>query len=157
MHLPVVQKHVSGKLQAKSIFKPLIDSFCVIVEQLFLINNNKCIIKVVAFIPKAVGKDWNGEYDEAALTILHQHAIQGDLTEIQQSMCQWTSSFKIHIEKNLDCRNLVTLCQKFDELWEEESFSWEEVSKHFFTDMKDNMQNTNIGVRFQYSQIKLPS
>ena len=29
---------------------------------------------------------WNGEMPQAAETIIHQHAIQGDITQVQQSV-----------------------------------------------------------------------
>ncbi|TMS36236.1 hypothetical protein L596_003449 [Steinernema carpocapsae] len=32
---------------------------------------------------------FNGQLSDPASTILHQHAIQGDLTELHQFMCQW--------------------------------------------------------------------
>lgn len=32
---------------------------------------------------------FQGDLPDVARTILHQHSIQGDLTNVNQSMCQW--------------------------------------------------------------------
>lgn len=40
---------------------------------------------------------WNGELSKAAETILHQHAIQGDITAVQQAVWYVNLNLYIHI------------------------------------------------------------
>ncbi|KAL4240529.1 regulation of dense core granule exocytosis [Mactra antiquata] len=39
---------------------------------------------------------WHGELQQAAQTIVHQHAIQGDVTEVQQAVCALTEN-QLHV------------------------------------------------------------
>ncbi|KAK3599282.1 hypothetical protein CHS0354_028639 [Potamilus streckersoni] len=69
---------------------------------------------------------WNGELPKAALTILHQHAIQGDLTEVQQAMCQWLAYSRKQQEHPLSYQLLLSFLQKFDMLWHPGAISRDE-------------------------------
>ncbi|XP_054721279.1 BAI1-associated protein 3-like [Uloborus diversus] len=73
---------------------------------------------------------WPGDLPQQALTILHQHAIQGDITELQQSVCQWVSYFRKHQEDILDYslmfQHLEELATNYDK--NEEALSMDEES-----------------------------
>ncbi|XP_064115164.1 BAI1-associated protein 3-like [Macrobrachium nipponense] len=69
---------------------------------------------------------WDGELSAAAETILHQHAIQGDLTPLQQAMCRWTAAARTHATKTLDHRVLHRILMSLHDLWDSESLSKEE-------------------------------
>ncbi|XP_067135056.1 BAI1-associated protein 3-like isoform X2 [Centruroides vittatus] len=61
--------------------------------------------------------EWAGDLSQAALTILHQHAIQGDLTELQQAMCRWVTYSRKHMEVSLDYGLLYQLLEDFNKSW----------------------------------------
>ncbi|XP_052265684.1 BAI1-associated protein 3-like isoform X2 [Dreissena polymorpha] len=69
---------------------------------------------------------WNGELPQAAQTIIHQHAIQGDVTPTQQAVCRWMAYSRKHLEYPLDYQVLLTLLQELDAVWEPTSLSREE-------------------------------
>jgi hypothetical protein len=49
----------------------------------YLLMTKKTFMKNNLFIFQNRPWEWDGELPEAACTILHQHVIQGDLTELQ--------------------------------------------------------------------------
>ncbi|KAK2162506.1 hypothetical protein LSH36_97g03031 [Paralvinella palmiformis] len=61
---------------------------------------------------------WQGHLSQAAQTILHQHAIQGDITEVQQAMCRWAAFSRKHREHPFDWHLLLRLLEAIDEEWE---------------------------------------
>ncbi|XP_033744420.1 BAI1-associated protein 3-like isoform X1 [Pecten maximus] len=69
---------------------------------------------------------WRGDLPKAAMTILHQHAIQGDVTDAQQAMCKWIAYSRKHMEHHFDYRILLKLLGELDRLWTPDSFSREE-------------------------------
>ncbi|XP_076458622.1 BAI1-associated protein 3-like [Babylonia areolata] len=69
---------------------------------------------------------WPGELPPTALTILHQHAIQGDVTEVQQAVCRWIAISHTHVEKPLSYGLLLHLLENINSLWEPDCLSREE-------------------------------
>ncbi|XP_064637155.1 BAI1-associated protein 3-like isoform X4 [Lineus longissimus] len=69
---------------------------------------------------------WDGELPQAAQTILHQHAIQGDITEVQRAMCRWAAYSKKHLEHPFDYEVLYRLLEDLDSVWEPSALSREE-------------------------------
>ncbi|XP_069688099.1 BAI1-associated protein 3 isoform X2 [Periplaneta americana] len=61
--------------------------------------------------------EWSGELPHVALTILHQHAIQGDVTDLQLAMVRWIAYSKKSLELPLDYRILFRLLQDLDQQW----------------------------------------
>lgn len=49
---------------------------------------------------------WGGELPAEALLILHQHAVQGDITAVQEAACYWLAYSAIHLHLGLDFRLL---------------------------------------------------
>ncbi|XP_050447567.1 BAI1-associated protein 3 isoform X3 [Cataglyphis hispanica] len=66
------------------------------------------------------GEDFTGELPQTALTILHQHAVQGDVTELQQALIRWVASSRQHA---VDPRTLHRLLQELDSRWHTETLS----------------------------------
>ncbi|XP_042902243.1 BAI1-associated protein 3 isoform X2 [Parasteatoda tepidariorum] len=64
--------------------------------------------------------EWAGDLPQPALTILHQHAIQGDITELQQTLCRWTMYSKQHMEVPLDYALLYQLLDDLSKAWGEQ-------------------------------------
>lgn len=53
---------------------------------------------------------------QVALTIIHQHAIQGDVTDLQLALVRWMAYSKISQEKFLDPKVLYKLLQDMDQV-----------------------------------------
>lgn len=69
---------------------------------------------------------WNGVLPQAAQTIIHQHAIQGDVTPVQQAVCRWMAYSRKHLEHPLDYQLLLNILQDLDKLWEPSVLSRDE-------------------------------
>ncbi|GFR18013.1 BAI1-associated protein 3, partial [Trichonephila clavata] len=61
--------------------------------------------------------EWAGDLPQPALTILHQHAIQGDITELQQTLCRWIMYSKQLMEVPLDYALLYQLLDDLSRAW----------------------------------------
>lgn len=72
--------------------------------------------------------EWSGELPHVALTILHQHAIQGDVTDLQLAMVRWIAYSNKALELPLDYRILYRLLQELDQQWNLLTLTKEEVS-----------------------------
>lgn len=69
---------------------------------------------------------WSGELSRDAETILHQHAIQGDITDIQRKMCRWIAYSKKHLERTLTQKLLLTITEQLEQTWQPTSLSRDE-------------------------------
>ncbi|CAF0914776.1 unnamed protein product [Rotaria sordida] len=69
---------------------------------------------------------WAGELSRDAETILHQHAIQGDITDIQRKMCRWIAYSKKHLERTLTHKLLLTITEQLEQTWQPTSLSRDE-------------------------------
>ncbi|KAK7502304.1 hypothetical protein BaRGS_00006257 [Batillaria attramentaria] len=69
---------------------------------------------------------WTGDLPQVARTILHQHAIQGDITEVQQAVCRWMAYSRKHMEHPLSYDLLHDLLVDLNRIWDPESLSREE-------------------------------
>lgn len=45
---------------------------------------------------------WDGELCGAAQTLLHQHAVQGDLSPLQEALARFTAACRLNSETPLD-------------------------------------------------------
>ncbi|XP_015609061.1 BAI1-associated protein 3 isoform X2 [Cephus cinctus] len=69
------------------------------------------------------GMDFTGELPQTALTILHQHAVQGDVTELQQALIRWVATSR---QPAVDSKTLHRLLQDLDNLWPTDTLSRDE-------------------------------
>lgn len=69
---------------------------------------------------------WSGELSGATETILHQHAIQGDITPIQREMCRWIAFSKKHLEHNLSHKLILSITEQLEQVWQPTSLSKDE-------------------------------
>ncbi|ELU07462.1 hypothetical protein CAPTEDRAFT_226475 [Capitella teleta] len=72
---------------------------------------------------------WRGDLPRAALTILHQHAIQGDITDVQQAMCRLSAFARKHREHSFDWKLLYKLMEDLDSKWYPDSLTRDEEDK----------------------------
>lgn len=100
--------------------------------------------------------DWNGKLSREAETILHQHAIQGDITDFQITMCRWIAYSKKHIEKELSLKLLLERLESLDKVWSSSSPSREEADmlRQSFTLFIDHCFNviTNLNEACRVTQ-----
>lgn len=75
---------------------------------------------------KEEGESWSGELSKAATTILHQHAIQGDMTETQQAVCTWMAYSHQFRKKSFDWQIIAKCLDDVEEKWSKESLFKEE-------------------------------
>ncbi|XP_048763860.1 BAI1-associated protein 3-like isoform X3 [Ostrea edulis] len=82
---------------------------------------------------------WSGKLPRAATTILHQHAIQGDVTDVQQAVCRWMAYSRKHMEYTFSYELLLRLLENLDQKWTADSLSREEEQclNESFTALKD--------------------
>lgn len=82
---------------------------------------------------------WNGVLPKAATTILHQHAIQGDVTDVQQAVCRWMAYSRKHMEYTFSYELLMRFLESLDQKWTPDSLSREEEQclNESFTNLKD--------------------
>jgi len=66
---------------------------------------------------------WSGEVQGSALTILHQTAVQADLTELQCSMARFVAAVSLNNRTPLDPRFLHRLMIEMDRSWMQSSSS----------------------------------
>ncbi|XP_026297560.1 BAI1-associated protein 3 isoform X3 [Apis mellifera] len=69
------------------------------------------------------GEDFTGELPQTALTILHQHAVQGDVTELQQALVRWVATSR---QSACDPKTLHRLLQELDNVWHTDTLSRDE-------------------------------
>ncbi|CAM4874974.1 unnamed protein product [Rotaria socialis] len=69
---------------------------------------------------------WSGTLSRDAETILHQHAIQGDITDIQRKMCRWIAYSKKHLERTLTHKLLLSITEQLEQAWQPTSLSRDE-------------------------------
>ncbi|XP_046644762.1 BAI1-associated protein 3-like isoform X1 [Daphnia pulicaria] len=76
---------------------------------------------------KTSPSQWTGELSQAALTILHQHAIQGDVTVLQSNVVRWIAYAGKLPDKSLHFSVLYRILNELDHQWS--SFSMEPLSR----------------------------
>ena len=81
---------------------------------------------------------WNGELSSAARNILIQHAIQGDISELQQATVKWLAYSRIPA---IDPKILFNLLQSLEVLWCTETLSKEEVSACNLNSSRKNVKS----------------
>ncbi|XP_076763973.1 BAI1 associated protein 3 isoform X2 [Xylocopa sonorina] len=69
------------------------------------------------------GEEFTGELPQTALTILHQHAVQGDVTKLQQALVRWVATSR---QLACDPRILHRLLQELDNAWHTDTLSRDE-------------------------------
>ena len=71
---------------------------------------------------------WSGELSQPALTILHQHAIQGDVTVLQSYVVRWIAFARKLPDKMLHFSVLYHVLNDLDCHWTSDPLSREEVN-----------------------------
>jgi BAI1-associated protein 3 len=60
---------------------------------------------------------WSGDLPGPALTILHQHAVQGDLTELQTALARFVAACRVYLKYPLDPRWMLQLLTDIESAW----------------------------------------
>jgi len=72
-------------------------------------------------------EDWRGSLSVEADTILHQHAIQGDITPVQKAFCYWIAYSQKFRDSSFDSTCLLNILKNLNEHWNGGVLSGEEV------------------------------
>lgn len=104
-----------------SFFPPYIQFSCFSPHRMCLINSHFRSI----FVQQNA---WNGELSPAARNILLQHAIQGDVSDLQQATVKWVAYSRI---PSIDPKILLGHFSNLEALWGTEALSRDEVSDFY--------------------------
>ncbi|CAG9770591.1 unnamed protein product [Ceutorhynchus assimilis] len=69
---------------------------------------------------------WSGDLPGPALTILHQHAVQGDLTELQTALARFVAASRVYLKSPLDPRWMLQLLTDIEDSWNNFTLTREE-------------------------------
>ncbi|KAL1518076.1 hypothetical protein ABEB36_001756 [Hypothenemus hampei] len=69
---------------------------------------------------------WSGDLPGPALTILHQHAVQGDLSEFQTAMARFVAASRVYLKSPLDPRWILQLLTDIEDTWANTTLGREE-------------------------------
>ena len=87
--------------------------------------------------------EWDGELPEAACHILHQHAIQGDLTDKQVAALRWRSLFEnVRCGSGINLKVLYEALQNLEARWDRDTnLSYSEVTYLFSVAGRRDQEN----------------
>ncbi|KAF6032338.1 hypothetical protein EB796_009359 [Bugula neritina] len=74
-------------------------------------------------------EDWRGSLSVEADTILHQHAIQGDITPVQKAFCYWIAYSQKFRDSSFDSTCLLNILKNLNEHWNGGVLSGEEEAR----------------------------
>ncbi|XP_065160507.1 BAI1-associated protein 3 isoform X2 [Atheta coriaria] len=69
---------------------------------------------------------WSGDLPGPALTILHQHAVQGDLSELQTAMARFVGASRTYLKTSLDPKWMLQLLTEVEHAWGTSNLTREE-------------------------------
>lgn len=62
-------------------------------------------------------KEWTGHLSREAETILHQHAVQLGLSDLQIALCRWAAFVKSHLDFEFSYKLLADKLDSVDRIW----------------------------------------
>ncbi|XP_017779059.1 PREDICTED: BAI1-associated protein 3 isoform X2 [Nicrophorus vespilloides] len=69
---------------------------------------------------------WSGDLPGPALTILHQHAVQGDLSNLQTAIARFVAASRVYLKTSLDPKWMLQLLTDVELAWSSSSLTREE-------------------------------
>jgi BAI1-associated protein 3 len=68
-------------------------------------QQKRMFLVFLSYESRAGGNSWGGALPGPAATILHQHAVQGDLTSLQVALAHWAGAARHNLDTTLDGRH----------------------------------------------------